>query len=190
MTIAPPPQVVVTPEDLLRMEDAINYELVDGQLVERNMGAESGRVSGRVIILMGSYVLQKSLGETFNSETGYQCFPDAPKKVRRPDASFVRTERVPRDLAVLGHVPVAPDLAVEVVSPNDLADDVEEKVAEYLRAGVPLVWVLYPRTRTVRVHRPRTSPRGPVLDLSVDDAIDGEDVIPGFSCPVKQFFEG
>jgi Uma2 family endonuclease len=69
-----------------------------------------------------------------------------------------------------------------------LADEVEGKVTEYLGAGIPIVWVVSPKTQTVRIHRPQTSPRDPVSRLGSDDLIDGEDISPGFSCPVRDFF--
>ena len=80
-------------------------------------------------------------------------------------------------------------LAVEVTSPNDLAYEVEDKVAEYLGARVPLVWVLDPPTWTVRVYRPANSPLGSGLVLRETDTLSGEDVLPGFSCPVREIFQ-
>jgi Uma2 family endonuclease len=66
--------------------------------------------------------------------------------------------------------------------------EVEEKVIEYLRAGVPLIWVVNPHTRSVRIPRPRSSPRGSISDLTDADSINGEDVLPGFECPARFFF--
>lgn len=83
----------------------------------------------------------------------------------------------------------APDLAVEVVSPNDTAEEVDAKVMEWLNAGVPLVWVVSPGVRKVRVQRPRNAALGPISMLGEEDAISGEDVLPGFSCRVSEFFE-
>jgi Uma2 family endonuclease len=77
-----------------------------------------------------------------------------------------------------------PDLLIEVVSPNDLAWEVEAKVTEYLRAGVPLLWVFYPDTCTVWVYRAS----GQVTHLSVEDTLSGEEVLPGFTCPVAEVF--
>jgi Uma2 family endonuclease len=182
------PRTTFTPEDLLRLPDAVSYELVDGKLVERNMGMESSEIAMRIAILIGSFVRPRRLGHLFGADASYQCFPDAPNRVRKPDVSYIRLGRLKGDHAPQGHCPIHPDFAVEVVSPGDLAYEVEEKVAEYLGAGVPLVWVVHPPTRTVRVHRPRTSPQGRVSDLTDADTITGEDVLPGFSCAVKEFF--
>jgi Uma2 family endonuclease len=180
--------LLFTPDDLLRMENAINYELVDGRLVERHMGMESSEIAVRIAMLIGIFLRVQKVGKLFGADASYQCFPDAPGKVRKPDVSVVRLGRLPNDKTPTGHCAIAPDLAVEVISPGDLAYEVEEKVTEYLQAGVPLVWVVNPPTRTVRVHRPKSSPRGPVAELSGDDLIPGEDVLPGFSCNVSEFF--
>lgn len=186
MTIANP-GTLFTPDDLLRMEDAVNYELVDGKLVERHMGLESSEIALRIAFLIGLFLREHRLGRLFGADASYQCFPDAPAKVRRPDVSFIRSERLPGGALPSGHCPIPPDLTVEVVSPTDLAYEVEEKVAEYLRAGVPLVWVVHPPPRTV-IHRPKSSPLGSVADLSDTDAITGEDVLPGFTCNIADFF--
>ena len=182
------PRTLFTPDDLLKVPEAVNYELVDGRLVERNMGMESSKIAARILFLIALYLHDRRIGELFGADASYQCFPDAPGKVRKPDVSFVRSERLPGNRVPQGHCPVAPDLAVEVVSPGDLAYEVEEKVTEYLGAGVPLVWVVHPPTRTVRIHRPRTSPQGRVSDLTETDTISGEGVLPGFSRPVADFF--
>ena len=101
------------------------------------------------------------------------------------DASFIAAHRLTRDDLPTGHCEIVPDLAVEVISPNDLYSDVETKVDEYLQAGVRLVWVIDPGTESVRVHRLN----GSVQDLSSRDPLSGEDVVPGFSCPVAKLFE-
>lgn len=187
MTIANP-GTLFTPDDLLRMEDAINYELVDGKLVERHMGMESSEIAARIVLLIGMFLRSHSIGRLFGADASYQCFPSAPNKVRKPDVSFIQSERLPGGHLPTGHCPIPPDLAVEVISPGDLAYEVEEKVAEYLQAGVPVVWVVNPPTRTVRIHRPRSAARGPIAELSGDDTLTGEDVLPGFSCKVSEFF--
>ena len=182
------PSPLVTPEDLLKMPDAVRFELVDGHLVERNMGAESSAIALRIAVLLGLFLRDHSIGWLFGSDTSYQCFPDAPDKVRRCDVGFVRNERLFGGRAPKGHVMVAPDLAIEVVSPNDTADEVEEKAMEWLDSGVALLWVVYPATRTVRIHRPRSAALR-VTDLADTDTITGESALPGFSCTVKEFFD-
>lgn len=175
----------VTPEDLLTMPDGDRYELVDGQLVERNMSLWSSYVAGETYRLMSNFAREKPSGWVFPEGTSYQCFPDAPKKVRKPDVSFIRLSRLSLAQATEeGHVPIAPDLAVEVVSPNDNAYDVDEKVQELLSAGVHLVWVVNPRAYTVKVHRQQ----GIGAILGANDELSGEDVLPGFRCRVGDLF--
>ena len=185
-TAVAPSQVSVTPEDLLALPDAVNYELVDGQLVERTMGFESSEIAARIIILLGTFLRGKHLGRLAGADGSYQCFPDAPRKVRKPDVSFIRTGRLVNDRSPQGHCPIAPDLAVEVISPKDIADDLEEKIVEYLNVGVPLIWIVSPTARNVRVLRSALHGGGVVLTAT--DTITGEDVIPGFSCTVGEFF--
>ena len=182
------PTALVTPEELLTMPDSVSYELVDGILVERHMGMESSEIAARIIFLIGTFLRAHPLGRLFGADAGYQCFPDAPRKVRKPDVSFIRLGRLANDRTPRGHCPIRPDLAVEVLSPGDLAYEVQDKVGEYLGVGVPLVWVVYPPTRIVRVHRLKAEPRDRVSELTDADTISGEDVLPGFSCAVKDFF--
>lgn len=179
----------LTPEDLDRMPDNVAFELVNGTLVERNMGLESSEIAGRILLLLGIFLRTRDFGRLFMSDAGFQCFADDPNKVRRPDVSFVRAGRLPGNRAPKGWGRIAPDLVVEVISPNDIADDVEEKVGEWLGAGAALVWVVYPGTRTVRIHRPRTSSLGRVSDLTDADTLSGEDVLPGFTCSVREIFD-
>lgn len=179
----------VTPEDLERMPDNIAFELVNGALVERNMGLESSEIAGRIFGLLFLFLRTRPLGHLFVPDAGFQCFADDPNKVRRPDVSFIRYGRLPGNKTPKGWGRIAPDLVVEVISPNDIADEVEEKVTEWLGTGAPLVWVVYPGTRTVRVHRPRASALGRVSDLTDADTLTGEDVIPGFTCSVREIFD-
>jgi Uma2 family endonuclease len=173
-----------TPEELLAMPDEKNYELVDGQLVERNMSTLSSWVAGRISRYLDVYAEENQLGWIFPADNGYQCFPDAPGKVRKPDVSFVRRDRLPENASSTGYMTIAPDLAVEVLSPNDLAWEIDRKVADYLGAGVRLVWVVHPVSRAVAVHRLS----GPVSWLREEDELSGEDVLPGFHRCVGTIF--
>ena len=174
--------IAYTPEDLLAMPDGNAYELVGGQLVERNMGAESSRVGGKLYSRLDRFCEDHNLGITWPADNGYQCFPHEPGLVRRPDVSFVRSGRLPGDVAPKGWVKIPPDAAVEVVSPNDLVEALEEKLDDYRKVEVPLVWVIYPELRKVKVLRRD----GSVSELREDDELSGEDVIPGFRCPVRE----
>jgi Uma2 family endonuclease len=115
----------------------------------------------------------------------YQCFPDDPDKVCKADVSFIRLIRYTAEQAQQeGHVRIAPDLAVEVISPNDLYYEVESKVEDYLRAGVQLVWVVNPESRTVWVRRAD----GTGVTLHENDELTGEEVLPGFRSRVGDLF--
>jgi Uma2 family endonuclease len=170
-----------TPEDLLYMPDGKSYELVDGQLVERKIGAESGWVGGRLHSRLDRFCEEQSCGWALTLEAGYQCFPHDPGRVRKPDVSFIRFGRLPGGVLPKGWIKIRPDLAVEVVSPNDLVDELDEKLADYERVGIPLVWVIYLVSRQVMVYRVD----GSVRRLRENDEISGEDVIPGFRCTVR-----
>src|SRR5437764_13263156 len=108
------------PEDLLRMQDGHRFELIDGRLKERAMGGRSSLVGAEITGLLRDFARAHRAGWVFNSEAGYQCFPHRPRLVRFADASFIRRGRLPDEAPYEGHTPIAPDLAVEVVSPNDV----------------------------------------------------------------------
>ncbi|HMB02773.1 MAG TPA: Uma2 family endonuclease [Isosphaeraceae bacterium] len=173
-----------SPDDLLALPDEKSYELIDGELVGRNMGALSSWVAGQVHNFLNQHCQANRLGWTFPADMGYQCFPDSPKTVRKPDVSFVRQDRLPGGQLPDGWITFAPDLAVEVIWPNDSAYEVDEKIEAYLKVGVRLVWVINPHTRTVDIH----SPDGPRGRLREGDELSGEEVIPGFRCPVASIF--
>ena len=179
----PPPATEVieyTPEDLLRMPNGDRFELVDGHLVERNMGQVSSWIGGRTLYALMSFVESRQLGWVFPSDCGYQCFPGSPNKLRRPDVSFLRREKLPNGQFFHGHVPVVPDLVVEVVSPRDIMESVELKIAEYQSAGVTSIWVISPKARTCTIHRLN----GQCLRLKEGDTITESELLPGFSCRV------
>jgi Uma2 family endonuclease len=141
-------------------------------------------VGGKTYRAVDDFVSKHQFGWAFPADLGYVCFPSAPGKVRRPDVSLIRKERLPEGPTSEGYMYIPPDLAVEVISPNDLAYEVDQKVVEYLDAGVPLVWVINPEARTVRVHRQIRS----MGWLREDDELSGEDVLPAFRCRVSKLF--
>jgi len=176
------PMARITPEDLLAMPDEKSYELVGGQLVERKMGLESSWVGGRLLVRLGRFCEEHALGWVFNADNGYECFAHDPGLVRRPDVSFIRFGRLPGEVLPKGWAKIPPDLAVEAISPNDTAYELDEKLEDYQKAGVPLVWVINPNSRTVRIHRGD----GSVGYLHESGELSGEDIIPGFRCPVRE----
>lgn len=175
-----------TPADLLRLPDGDRFELVDGQLLEKDMGGKSAWVGGEVFGELRDYAKRHG-GWAFPGDTGFQCFDFAPELVRKPDAPYVAPGRFANDEVPDGHIRATPDLAVEVVSPNDMYTRVEDKVDEYLRAGVPLVWVLNPENQTVRVF---DDPEGRSTQLGPKDELTAPKVLPGFRCRIADLFAG
>src|SRR5207249_1944261 len=98
-------QTTYTPEDLLRLPDGEHYELVDGELVEKRMGALSDRVAARILRRLDTFSEEHRLGTVFGAECGYRCFSDAPTKVRKPDTSFIAASRMAEEEVPNGHIP-------------------------------------------------------------------------------------
>jgi Uma2 family endonuclease len=175
-----------TPDDLLAITDRPPPELVDGKLVEReSMGQESSAIALTIGSLLLAYSRANLPGAVSGADGGYQIFPHEPNRIRFPDVAFTRKDRLPGGQPARGHATVAPDLAVEVVSPNDNAADLLVKMDDYLKAGVPMVWVVNPDGRSVQVIRGD----GTRHFLRESDTLDGGDVLPGFRCRVAEFFE-
>ena len=147
------------------------------------MGAESAWIGSRILRRMGNYAEDGDLGTVAAMEFGIQCWPDHPNRVRKPDVLFYRRGRLPDGLPE-GWATVAPDLVVEVVSPNDKVEALERKLAEYREAGIPLIWVIYPRTRTAQVlgvNLART-------EIGHDGSLEGGEILPGFSFKLSDLF--
>jgi len=158
------------------------WELIDGEPIELSPAAgRSGWISGNVYRLLANHVRQSQVGWAFPPETGFVLFDDR-QTVRSPDAAVVLRNR----LAELpdSFVPMAPDLAVEVLSPSDRMADALAKVAMYLQAGTSLVWLVNPVTRTVVVFRADMDP----VTLAGSATLDGGEVLPDFSVPVAEIF--
>jgi Uma2 family endonuclease len=173
-----------TVEEFEALSDFDHHELIDGVPVEKMMGTASDSVTMKLLFRLGPFVEAHDLGDVGGSETGFVLFPDESKRVRKPDASFVRKGRYAGDKLTKGYGRLVPDLAFESVSPGDFADDVQLKVEEYLRAKVALVWVAYPESKTVLAYRPD----GTVQRFAGDAVLVAEDVFPGFACPLPQLF--
>jgi len=178
------PTQLLEPEDLLKMPDGDHYELIDGVPVEKHMGAESDEIGLILASLLSRFIREHKLGHAFGPKTGYVCFPSDPKLLRLPDVSFIAKGRLKGDKAPKGHITIAPDLAVEVVSPRDPYVLIETKVKEYRSAGVKLIWIITPETKTVLIRRLD----GTCAEVSETGTLSGEDVIPGFACPVAELF--
>lgn len=176
-----------TAEELLRMpDDGSRYELVEGEL--RKMapaGGEHGYLALEVAAELRNHVKANGLGRVYTAETGFKLSSN-PDTVRAPDAAFVSRERVEKAGKVRGYWPGAPDLAVEVVSPNDSYAQVTEKALAWLKAGCGMVLVVDPEEHAVTVYRSRDEIR--VLTSGAGDTIDGADVVPGWKLPVAELF--
>jgi len=175
---------LVTADELLNLPSDQRRELVRGELrIMAPSGFDHGAIIHNFQMLLGRHVLEHKLGVVVGAETGFRLARD-PDTVRGADVGFVKSERIPSSGRPTSYWEGAPDLAVEVISPGDTVEDVEEKVDEYLVAGCAMVLVLNPRRRTGTVHR---SGRNPVV-LREQDSFDGEDVVPGFRCRVGDIF--
>ena len=175
----------VTAEELLETpNDGLRRELVRGEV--RTMapaGYQHGRIAQNIAASLDRLVREEGVGVILAAETGFKLAGD-PDTVRAADVAFVARERAEAAGEVAGYWPGAPDLAVEVVSPNDRFAEVEEKVADWLAAGTRMVIVANPQGKTVTV---RISEREARI-LSEGEVIDGGEVVPGWSLPVADVF--
>lgn len=161
-------------------------ELVRGELrVTPPAGAPHGAAGANLIFALATCARQHGLGRVFGDGFGYELVR-FPHTARVPDASFVRAERLPAGGLGPGLLKLAPDLAIEVLSPSETASELEEKLDDFLTSGTPLIWVVDPVRRTVRI----VSSDAPVRILHEGDVLDGGSVVPGFTMPVADIFEG
>lgn len=176
---------LMTAEELIRLpRGQFRYELIDGELKQMSpAGHNHGRIAMRLSAPLAFYVGEKGLGEVYAAETGYKLKSN-PDTVRAPDLSFIEKKRVDEVGEATGYFPGAPDLAVEVLSPEDTVSGVEQKVGEWLDAGSRLVWVVSPKMRTVTAYRSRTD----IEILTEADLLDGGSVVPGFEYPITKLF--
>ncbi|MBK8024295.1 MAG: Uma2 family endonuclease [Chloroflexi bacterium] len=175
-------EIVQRPEN-----EGRRLELVDGVIVEDMAGGASGEHGETVGNFHGyiwNFVREHRLGRVTAAETCFRLAEDESGRpiVRCPDVGFITFEKAPEPLKS-GLVPFAPDLAVEVISPGNTADEMHMRVLDLLRYGTRMIWIAYPTTRTVVVH---TSAGAHTLEA--DALLDGGDVLPGFSMPVSAFF--
>ena len=159
-------------------------ELVRGDLVVMApAGGRHGHIAHRLSLFIGNHVLEQNLGQVFAAETGFLLRRN-PDTVRAPDIAFVAAGRLSDGELPPGFLELAPDLAVEVVSPSDSSAAVRDKVRDWLGAGTPLVWVVYPDSRSVTVHRQGGQPQ----QLSETDSLSGAPALPDFAVPVRDLF--
>ncbi|HEU4326886.1 MAG TPA: Uma2 family endonuclease [Roseiflexaceae bacterium] len=175
----------VTATALLQLPDnGMRRELVRGEVIEQMPpGGQHGAIAVALALMLRLWT--KGVGGGYvGVEAGY-VLSRGPDTVRGPDISLVRAERLPASGVPEGFWTLAPDLAVEVVSPSETAEEVREKVRDFLAAGTPQVWTIYPRSHEVIVH----TPDGLARTYSAGETIEGGNLLPGFTCPVDDLFE-
>jgi Uma2 family endonuclease len=176
-------QRLLTAEEFGQLpDDDARRELVRGEVVE---SMPPGGVHGAIAVALATMlrIWAGSAGGYVGVEAGYILARNS-DTVRGPDVSYVRADRVPPGGVPEAFWPLAPDLAVEIVSPSETADEVRAKVRDYLAAGTPLVWIIYSRTREVVVH----TADGLARAYSDSAVIEHPDVLPGFTCAVAELF--
>ena len=171
---------LMTADELLRMpDDGYRYELVRGELRKMSpAGGDHCGVAASIVVSLGSYVKAKKLGKIYTADPGFRIEHN-PDTVRAPDVAFVRSERV---VKTPRFIEGAPDLAIEVVSPNDTYTEVEEKALQLLEAGTRAVVVVDPKTQSVRVYRTGK------LEV-LHDVLAVDDVVPGWRMPFSEVFD-
>lgn len=154
------------------------FELLDGEIIEVPSNPYSSQIAAFIIAALLAFVRPRKLGHVTGEGGGYIV---AGARLA-PDVAFVSIARQ-ESLAKQGYNPVAPDLAVEVVSPTDEPDDIEKKLKKYMAANV-LVWLVYPEWRRVDVYEPGQT----VKSVGLDGTLDGGKVLPGFTLAVRDIF--
>ena len=174
-----PIPTTMTLEEFLE-NDMPGYEYAKGELIPMSPATRRhGKISANVIGHLYSHVYENGLGELYTAETIFQVGD----RLMKPDVAFVSTARLDVDEDKI--FPIPPDLAIEVVSPSDVQSRVTRKALNYLNAGTRLVWVLDPVSKTVTVYRSEID----IEVLTREATLTGEDVVPGFTCLVAEFFE-
>jgi Uma2 family endonuclease len=177
------PQLMTADEFWLLPDNGGGRILLRGEVVETMPpGGKHGTVAVNLASVLRSWAKAGGHG-VISVEAGF-ILGRNPDTVRGPDVSFVASARLPEAGVPEAFWEQAPDLAVEIVSPSETADEVREKVRDFLAAGTLLVWVIYPRTREVLVHRPG----GAIQALAESDMLEDAAVLPGFQCQVSELF--
>lgn len=165
---------VMRPENAGRL-----FELVGGEIIEVVSNPYSSKIGSRVTTFIGMYLLQNDIGHLTGADGGYIVSGER----YIPDVAFISYARQPELAYHEGYIPIAPDLAVEVLSPGNTEDELAVKIANYLAAGT-VVWVFKPVERRAIVFRPGQ----PTQTLDINGVLDGGSVLPGFTLPVKDIF--
>jgi Uma2 family endonuclease len=177
------PLVRLTPEDVERASerDGKLYELIDGELREKKVGFEALFVAGQIIARLNVHFYPHEGAAA--TEVMIYCF-NGRSHGRKPDVVYVRLSRLPNNEIPEGDIFVPPDLVVEVLSPGNSGSEVDEKLDEYLGAGIPLVWIVNPDRKSIRVFRQD----GTTRSYHAGDVIENEPALPGFRLVVGEVF--
>ncbi len=176
---------LMTADDLLLvLDDGTRHELWKGEVrTIPPAGRQHGMIETAILHAMLNFVTPRSLGVVTGGDTGYLISRN-PDTVLSPDVGFINAKRAGAVPQSETHWPLAPDFAVEIFSPSDSAMDVDEKIEEWLGAGVRLLWVVNPRLKAVTVHVPGHPP----FVRHADEMLEGLDVLPGLQLPVAEIF--
>lgn len=173
---------VWTAEEFFNSPLSQNHELIEGELVKTmSTGFIHGVIAQRIGRFIGNFADEHNLGEVAAAETGFIL---GEQTYRGADGAFISNESLAKHGYPQGFFPTAPDIAIEVVSPNNTSEEMMQKVNLYLQNGSRLVWVIYPQTKVITVYRQNNL----VSLLRENDMLEGEDVLPGFQLPVEQLF--
>ena len=188
--VMPAEKQYISAEEFLELVDQPQYQdrrldLVEGEIVEMSKsGGEHGEITLWLSVKIASYVYANDLGRMTAADTGFSLArnPAGRATVRGLDIAFISKAKAPNPLS-RGWIKIPPDLAVEVISPGNQAGDIHKKVRELLKAGTPLIWLVYAETRMVVVY---TSSSAIICEES--DTLSGGDVLPGFEVRVGDIF--
>ena len=180
------PTTLLTAEDLLRLDaQGVRGELVRGVFCEMTPAGDAHSVIAfRLGLAVGKFVEENRLGTAFAADYGIQLEHD-PDTVRAPDFAFTSYQRRPRGSATEKYGQWVPELVAEVVSPSDRRSDVDAKARMWVSYGVLLVWVVFPKARTVEVYRADVDT---AETLTEADSLDGGSVLLGFAYPLSSLF--
>ena len=181
----PETEALVTGDKLWAMGNIGPCELVEGKIVFMSpTGFPHGNYEGNFYEQLKAYARQKKSGKVVVGEVGIYVQRD-PDTIRAADVVYVSNERLAQRRKTSGYLDVAPELIVEILSPDDRWQEVNQKMREYFAIGVNLVWVVEPASKTVYAYRSMTA----VQEFAETDTLTAEDVLPGFSAPVVALFE-
>ncbi|MEO1290716.1 MAG: Uma2 family endonuclease [Chloroflexota bacterium] len=183
------PEKLYTIEDLWELVSEDDYQFAElhyGELiVESGSGAVASIVAGYLAYKIGNFVHENNLGYVTGADGHYVLSEDDDVAVI-PDVAFVSKDRMPKPVPVK-FLHIAPNLAIEVISPSERAKDIRQKIELYLKYGTDLVWTIYPSLQRIDIHRQTNKSQAETL--GIEDTLSGENVLEGFTLPVKEIFE-